>query len=76
MTNYLWVFFVFYPGGRDEEMSVDYLLYYMMNPSPDTMAIFLPQKPLRNKRRNRILGGIFFMQSRFRHPAAAFGAVI
>ena len=30
--------------------------------------ILLPQKPLRNKRRNRILGGIFFMQSRFRHP--------
>ena len=43
-------FFVYYPGGRDEEMSVDYLLYYMMNPSPDTMAIFLRQNGLNNMR--------------------------
>ena len=34
-------FFIYYPGGRDEEMSVDYLLYYMMNPSPNTLAVFM-----------------------------------
>lgn len=43
-------FFIYYPGGRDEEMSVDYLLYYMMNPSPNTLAVFLRQNGLTHMR--------------------------
>lgn len=39
-------FFLYFPGGRDEEMSVDYLLYYMMNPSPNTLAVFLRRNGL------------------------------
>lgn len=39
-------FFIYYPGGRDEEMSVDYLLYYMMNPSPNTLAVFMRRNGL------------------------------
>ena len=39
-------FFLYYPGGRDEEMSVDYLLYYMMNPSPNTLAVFMRRNGL------------------------------
>ena len=43
-------FFIYYPGGRDDEMSVDYLLYYMMNPSPNTMAVFLRRNGLEHMR--------------------------
>lgn len=43
-------FFIYYPGGRDEEISVDYLLYYMMNPSPNTMALFLRRNGLDHMR--------------------------
>lgn len=43
-------FFLYYPGGRDEEMSVDYLLYYMMNPSPNTLAVFLRKNGLDHMR--------------------------
>ena len=39
-------FFLYFPGGRDEEMSVDYLLYYMMNPSPNTLAVFMRRNGL------------------------------
>ena len=39
-------FFVYFPGGRDEEMSVDYLLYYMMNPSANTLAVFMRRNGL------------------------------
>ena len=39
-------FFIYFPGGRDEEMSVDYLLYYMMNPSPNTLAVFMARNGL------------------------------
>lgn len=39
-------FFIYFPGGRDEEMSVDYLLYYMMNPSPNTLAVFMRRNGL------------------------------
>lgn len=39
-------FFIYYPGGRNEEISIDYLLYYMMNPSPNTMALFLRRNGL------------------------------
>lgn len=41
-------FFIYYPGGRDEEMSVDYLLYYMMNPSPNTLAVFMRRNGIDN----------------------------
>ena len=43
-------FFVYYPGGRNEELSLDYLLYYMMNPAPDTMAVFMRRNGLDNMR--------------------------
>lgn len=43
-------FFIYYPGGRDEEISVDYLLYYMMNPSPNTMALFMRRNGLDDMR--------------------------
>ena len=43
-------FFIYYPGGRDEEMSVDYLLYYMMNPSPNTLAVFMRKNGLDHMR--------------------------
>lgn len=43
-------FFLYFPGGRDEEMSVDYLLYYMMNPSPNTLAVFLRKNGLDHMR--------------------------
>ena len=39
-------FFIYFPGGRDEEMSIDYLLYYMMNPSPNTLAVFMRRNGL------------------------------
>ena len=41
-------FFIYFPGGRDEEMSIDYLLYYMMNPSPNTLAVFMRRNGLEN----------------------------
>ena len=34
-------FFIYYPGGRDAQISVDFLYYYIMNPAPDTIALFL-----------------------------------
>ena len=34
-------FFVYYPGGMNEELSVDYLLYYLMNPPENTIAVFM-----------------------------------
>ena len=34
-------FFLYYPGGRDEELFIDYFLYYTMNPAPNTVAVFL-----------------------------------
>ena len=43
-------FFLYFPGGRDEEMSVDYLLYYMMNPSPNTLAVFMRKNGLDHMR--------------------------
>jgi len=43
-------FFIYYPGGRNEELSVDYLLYYLMNPSPNTMAVFMRRNGLEEMR--------------------------
>ena len=34
-------FLLYYPGGRDEELYVDYFLTYLENPEPDTVAVFL-----------------------------------
>ncbi len=34
-------FFLYYPGGRDEELYLDYFLAYLENPAPDTLAVFL-----------------------------------
>ena len=34
-------FFIYFPGGRDIQISVDFLYYYIMNPAPNTIALFL-----------------------------------
>ena len=34
-------FLLYYPGGRDEELYVDYFLCYVENPEPNTVAVFL-----------------------------------
>ena len=34
-------FFIYFPGGRDAQISVDFLYYYIMNPAPNTIALFL-----------------------------------
>lgn len=41
-------FFLYYPGGRNEELYIDYFLYYLMNPSPDTIAVFMRKNGLEN----------------------------
>lgn len=41
-------FFLYFPGGWDEEMSVDYLHFYLMNPAPNTLAVFLRRNGLNN----------------------------
>ncbi len=34
-------FFIYFPGGRDAQISIDFLYYYIMNPAPNTIALFL-----------------------------------
>ena len=34
-------FLLYFPGGKDNEINIDFLYYYLMNPAPDTVAIFL-----------------------------------
>ena len=34
-------FFLYFPGGRDEEINLDFLFGYLANPAPNTLAIFL-----------------------------------
>ena len=34
-------FFLYYPGGRDEELYIDYFLAYLGNPEPNTLCVFL-----------------------------------
>ena len=34
-------FLMYFPGGKDDEINIDFLLYYLMNPVPDTVAVFL-----------------------------------
>ncbi len=40
-TNRETRFFLYFPGGRDEELYVDYFFSYLMNPAPNTLAVFL-----------------------------------
>ena len=44
-------FFLYIPGGRDEEIYTEFLYYYMANPAPDTLAVFLRKNSLPNKTR-------------------------
>ena len=39
-------FLIYYPGGRDEELYVDYFLAYLHNPAPNTLAVFLRKNGL------------------------------
>lgn len=41
-------FFLYYPGGRDEELYVDYFLCYLENPEPNTIAVFLRRNGVDN----------------------------
>ena len=34
-------FLLYFPGGKDDEINTDFLLHYLMNPAPDTIALFL-----------------------------------
>ena len=34
-------FLLYFPGGKDDEINIDFLYYYLMNPAPDTVAVFL-----------------------------------
>ena len=34
-------FFIYFPGGRDAQIYVDFLYYYIMNPAPNTIALLL-----------------------------------
>ena len=34
-------FFIYYPGGRNEPLNIDFFSYYLMNPAPNTVALFL-----------------------------------
>ena len=36
-------FLLYYPGGYNEELYVDFFYYFLMNPPPDTIAVFLRQ---------------------------------
>ena len=39
-------FFLYFPGGRDTELYTEFLYYYLANPAPNTLAIFLRQNDL------------------------------
>lgn len=39
-------FFIYYPGGTNEEINIDFVIYYLMNPAPDTVAVFLRRNGL------------------------------
>ncbi len=41
-------FFLYYPGGRNEELYIDYFLYYTMDPAPNTVALFLRKNGVPN----------------------------
>ena len=39
-------FFLYFPGGRNEELYTEFLYYYMAYPAPNTLAIFLRRNDL------------------------------
>ena len=39
-------FFLYFPGGRDEELYIEFLYYYLANPAPNTLAVFLRRNDL------------------------------
>ena len=39
-------FFLYFPGGRDDELYTEFLYYYLANPAPNTLAVFLRQNDL------------------------------
>ena len=39
-------FFLYFPGGRDEELYTEFLYYYLANPAPNTLAVFLRRNDL------------------------------
>ena len=44
-------FFLYYPGGRDEELYVEYFFSYLNNPAPNTLAVFLRRNGLPDPKR-------------------------
>jgi len=43
-------FFIYYPGGKDVELNIDFIYHYFMNPAPDTLAVFLRSNGLYDAR--------------------------
>ncbi len=43
-------FFIYYPGGKDVELNIDFIYHYFMNPAPDTIAVFLRSNGLYDAR--------------------------
>ena len=43
-------FFIYYPGGKDVEINIDFIYHYFMNPAPDTIAVFLRSNGLYDAR--------------------------
>ncbi len=43
-------FFIYYPGGKDVELYVEFIYHYFMNPAPDTIAVFLRSNGLYDAR--------------------------
>ncbi len=39
-------FFLYFPGGRDTELYTEFLSYYLANPAPNTLAVFLRRNDL------------------------------
>ena len=39
-------FFLYFPGGRDDELYTEFLYYYLANPAPNTLAVFLRRNDL------------------------------
>ncbi len=43
-------FFLYYPGGKDVEVYIEFINNYFMNPAPDTIAVFLRSNGLYDAR--------------------------
>ena len=39
-------FFLYFPGGRNEELNMDFFYTYLMNPAPNTLAVFMRKNGL------------------------------